>query len=113
MTEYPEFSLAGIQAEPVYFDREASTDTACQPIEEANLKGADLAAFCETWLPGYPFFHPYPIGSPLWNQAVTAYPLIEDSYVTGLVCESYRILSDASYQPAPADMKRWAVLILS
>lgn len=73
MTYYPEFTLAAVQASPVYLDREASTEKACQLIEEAAQKGADFAAFSETWLPGYPFFHPYPINSQLWNQAVAAY----------------------------------------
>jgi predicted amidohydrolase len=73
MINHPEFTLAAIQAAPVYFDREASTEKACQLIEEAAQKGANFVAFGETWLPGYPFFHRYPVLSPLWNQAVAAY----------------------------------------
>jgi predicted amidohydrolase len=73
MTDYPEFTLAAIQAAPVYFDREASTEKACRLIEQAAQKGATFVAFGETWLPGYPFFHRYQLLSPLWNQAVAAY----------------------------------------
>jgi len=72
MTTYPEFTLAVVQAAPVFFDREASTEKACQLIEEAALTGADLAAFGETWLPGYPFFA-FAAPSPLWWQAAAAY----------------------------------------
>lgn len=55
MTEYSQFRLAAIQAHPVYFDHEASVEKACGLIQEAGAAGVTLAAFGESWLPGYPF----------------------------------------------------------
>jgi nitrilase len=72
MTQYSEFTLAAIQAAPVLLDRDASTDKACRLIEEAAKKGATIAAFGETWLPGYPFFTHAP-ASPLWWKAAAEY----------------------------------------
>ena len=72
MTQYSEFTLAAIQTAPVLFDRDASTDKACKLIEEAGAQGATIAAFGETWLPGYPFFASAP-ATPLWWKAAAEY----------------------------------------
>lgn len=91
-TTFPEFTLAAIQAAPVLLDRDASTDKACRLIEEAADLGATIAAFGETWLPGYPFFtHAAP--SPLWWKAAAAYlasSIIIPSPTTDRLCETAR-----------------------
>lgn len=65
-------NLAAIQAAPVFFDKAASTEKACHWIAEAGKQGADIAAFGETWLPGYPFFIEAPL-SDLWWEASALY----------------------------------------
>jgi len=69
---FPEFTLAAIQAAPVYFDAEASTDKAVGLIHEAAEAGAQLAAFGETWLPGYCFWA-YHQGGPVVLKARALY----------------------------------------
>ena len=54
--EFKDFTLAAVQAAPVYLNREASIDKACRLIDEAGAKGSDLAVFGETWVPGYAAF---------------------------------------------------------
>jgi nitrilase len=65
--------LGAIQAAPVYFDREASCAKACELILKAGRLGCDLAAFGETWLPGYPFHVYGPFDTDLWWEASALY----------------------------------------
>lgn len=58
--EFREFTLAAVQAAPVYLDRDASIDKACGLIEQAAAQGADLAVFGETWVSGYASFGAWP-----------------------------------------------------
>lgn len=48
------FMMAAIQAAPVLYDRDASVAKACQLILEAGERGATIAAFGESWIPGFP-----------------------------------------------------------
>lgn len=67
MTDHGRFTLAAIQASAVPFDREASAEKACRLILEAGAMGATIAAFGETWLPGYPFFAHAPTTALTWR----------------------------------------------
>ena len=68
-----DFVVAAVQAAPVHFDRDASTEKACQLIADAARKGAELAAFGETWLPGYPVHAHAPRSGKLWYEAAALY----------------------------------------
>ena len=48
--------VAVVQTPPVYLDREKTVDLACRKIAEAAAQGAELIAFTETWLAGYPYW---------------------------------------------------------
>ncbi|XPS67966.1 hypothetical protein M3J09_000266 [Ascochyta lentis] len=46
--------VAVTQHEPVWFDLQATVDKTCRLIEEASSNGAQLVAFPEVWITGYP-----------------------------------------------------------
>lgn len=50
---------AAVQAEPVWFDATATAEKTVALIEEAAKNGAEIIAFPEVWIPGYPIFLQY------------------------------------------------------
>lgn len=53
---YPKFKAASVQASPVFLNREATVEKACELMMEASRSGAKLVAFPEVFIPGYPYW---------------------------------------------------------
>ncbi len=61
--------VAIAQSAPAYLDKRASLAKALDLIQQAAKRGAQLVAFGETWLPGYPVWLDVCPGAALWENA--------------------------------------------
>ncbi len=61
--------MAIAQSAPVYLDKRASLAKALDLIQQAAKQDAQLVAFGETWLPGYPAWLDVCPGAALWEGA--------------------------------------------
>lgn len=60
------YKVAAVQAAPEFMDLEKGITKAIRLIEEAAAAGAELIAFPEVWLPGYPWW--IWLDSPAWGM---------------------------------------------
>jgi len=56
MLELPEFKAAAVQTAPVFLNTDATVDKVIRLIEEAAGNGAQLVAFPEVFVAGYPYW---------------------------------------------------------
>ncbi|MCV9878539.1 carbon-nitrogen hydrolase family protein [Brenneria izbisi] len=93
-------TVACVQAAPVFMDLDATVEKTIALIEEAARKGAQLIAFPETWIPGYPWF--------LWLDSPAAnMPLVRRYHENSLILDSVQAkrISDAA-----RESRIWVVL---
>jgi predicted amidohydrolase len=70
-SESKTFTVAVAQFAPVYLDKVASLSRAIQLVQDAKKGGAELVAFGETWLPGYPAWLDVCSDVALWDHLPT------------------------------------------
>jgi nitrilase len=80
------FTVAAVQAAPVFLDREATVEKACALIAQAAAAGAKIVVFPESFIPAYP----------AWVWAV---PAGEEGLLSELYAE---LLANAVAIPSPA-----------
>ena len=64
--------VAAAQTAPVWLDPEATTAKVCEWIRRAAEAGAELVAFGETFLPGYPYWVDLPGASTFFDEGQRA-----------------------------------------
>ena len=92
-------TVAIVQHPPVFLNLDESVATAVSLIREAGALGAQVIAFPETWLPGYPVWLDFAPKAAFWDYppAKALYRLLTENAIT-LDGEQCRLLRDAAAQ---------------
>jgi nitrilase len=70
MPAYPSFKAAAAHVAPVFLDRAATVEKACDLIGEAARHGAELVVFPESYIPAFPVW--CAVRAPIHNHALFA-----------------------------------------
>jgi aliphatic nitrilase len=97
---FPKTKVAAVQAAPVFLDREATVEKALSLIEEAARGGAELIAFPEVFLPGYPY----------WNRLENAYKTT--SYFVELLKNAVEVPSPTTDRLCEAARRACAYIVI-
>ncbi len=89
---FPVFKAAVVQASSILYNREQCLEKAVALIKEVAKEGAELVAFPESFIPGYPY-HIW-LGSPMWYHELFKewfFNSVEiPSKTTDVLCEAAR-----------------------
>jgi len=81
--------IAAVQVAPVYLDRDATVEKACELIAEAGRSGAGLIVFPESFIPAYPDW--------VWAVPAGADAVLSEMYA--------RLLANSVELPSPATQR--------
>lgn len=92
MLNLPQSKVAAVQTSPVYLDVDATVDKACALIAEAAGNGAQLVAFPEVYLAGYPYWNwlMTPIEGSAWFERLVKSAIEIPGPEIGRICAAAR-----------------------
>lgn len=96
--QYPTFKAAACHASSVFLDAEKTAEKACDLIAEAAKAGAELVAFPESFLPGFP----------IW--AALQAPIYNHGFFRALVSQAQKV-SDPSIRAIRMAARRHGVFV--
>ncbi|WP_294239270.1 carbon-nitrogen hydrolase family protein [uncultured Sphingomonas sp.] len=92
MLNLPRFKAAAVQAAPVFLDPAATVDKAASLIREAAANGAELVAFPEVFVAGYPYWSwiADPIAGSPWFEKLARASILVPGPEIDRVCTAAR-----------------------